>query len=147
MRHGGFREGASRRIPGICEKRLLLPGARDTVAGVRSPGRFDEPPAGEGHPADAEAAANGTGQTGPSGVDIAPSGQNAAVEQPAQAEEVPADPAVTEEAEERLDLARVGWLVTVAACLIAVVVLLVQGYSGYALVTFAVAVSAAINLT
>jgi hypothetical protein len=43
-------------------------------------------------------------------------------------------------------LARAGWLVTVLACLIAVLVLLTQGYYGYAAVTFAVAVSAAINL-
>lgn len=36
---------------------------------------------------------------------------------------------------------------TVLACLVAVLILLVQGYYGYALVTFAVAVSAAFNLT
>jgi hypothetical protein len=36
---------------------------------------------------------------------------------------------------------------TVLACLVAVLVLLLQGYYGYALVTFAVAVSAAFNLT
>jgi hypothetical protein len=46
-----------------------------------------------------------------------------------------------------VDLARVGWLVTVLACLVAVVILIVQGYLGYALVTFAVAASAAINLS
>ena len=38
-----------------------------------------------------------------------------------------------------VDLARVGWLITVLACLIAVVILAVQGYYGYAGVTFAVA--------
>jgi hypothetical protein len=45
-----------------------------------------------------------------------------------------------------VDLARIGWLTVVAACLIAVVILLLQGYYGYAGVTFAVAVSAGINL-
>ena len=45
-----------------------------------------------------------------------------------------------------VDLARLGWLVTVLACLIAVLILVLQGYYGYAGVTFAVAASAAINL-
>ena len=45
-----------------------------------------------------------------------------------------------------MNLARIGWLATTAACLIAVVILLTQDYYGYAGVTFAVAVSAAINL-
>jgi len=45
-----------------------------------------------------------------------------------------------------VNLARLGWLTTVFACLIAVVILIVQGYYGYAGVTFAVALSAAINL-
>ena len=39
-----------------------------------------------------------------------------------------------------------GWLVTVLACLIAVTILVLQGYFGYAAVTFAVAAAAAINL-
>ena len=47
----------------------------------------------------------------------------------------------------RADLARVAWLVTVVICLVAVLILALQGYFGYAGVTFAVAVSAAINLT
>jgi hypothetical protein len=46
-----------------------------------------------------------------------------------------------------VDLARIGWIVTVLACLIAVLILVLQAYYGYALVTFAVAVSAAFNLT
>jgi hypothetical protein len=46
-----------------------------------------------------------------------------------------------------VDLARIGWLATVLACLVAVLILLLQGYYGYAGVTFAVALSAAINLT
>lgn len=45
-----------------------------------------------------------------------------------------------------VNLARAGWLTTVAACLVAVVILLLQGYVGYAGVTFAVGISAAINL-
>lgn len=45
-----------------------------------------------------------------------------------------------------MDLARIGWLVIVLACLIAVLVLVLQGYFGYAGVTLAVAISAAINL-
>jgi hypothetical protein len=38
------------------------------------------------------------------------------------------------------------WLATVLACLIAVLILVLQGYLGYAGVTLAVAASAAINL-
>lgn len=45
-----------------------------------------------------------------------------------------------------MDLARVAWLVTVFVCLIAVAILVFQGYFGYAAVTFAVAMAAAINL-
>jgi hypothetical protein len=45
-----------------------------------------------------------------------------------------------------VDLARVAWLVTVLMCLIAVLILVLQRYLGYAAVTFAVAVAAAINL-
>jgi len=46
-----------------------------------------------------------------------------------------------------VDLERIAWLVTVVGCLITVVVLVLQGYLGYAAVTFAVAISAAVNLT
>ena len=45
-----------------------------------------------------------------------------------------------------MDLTRIAWLVTVVACLIAVLGLVLQGYLGYAGVTLAVAISAAINL-
>jgi hypothetical protein len=45
-----------------------------------------------------------------------------------------------------VDLRRAAWLVTVVVCLIAMVILAVQGYLGYAGVTLAVAISAAINL-
>jgi hypothetical protein len=55
--------------------------------------------------------------------------------------------AVSGDGENRpVDLARIGWLATVIACLIAVVILALQGYYGYAGVTLAVAISAAINL-
>ena len=47
---------------------------------------------------------------------------------------------------EAVDLSRIPWVVTVLACLIAMVVLAVQGYLGYAGVTLAVAISAGINL-
>jgi hypothetical protein len=45
-----------------------------------------------------------------------------------------------------VDLARISWLATVLICLITVLILVLQGYLGYAGVTFAVAVAAAINL-
>jgi hypothetical protein len=45
-----------------------------------------------------------------------------------------------------MDLARIAWLLTVIACLIAVLILALNGYYGYAGVALAVAVSAAINL-
>jgi hypothetical protein len=45
-----------------------------------------------------------------------------------------------------VDLARIGWLTTVCVLLVAVVILAVQGYIGYAGVTLAVAISAAVNL-
>ena len=45
-----------------------------------------------------------------------------------------------------MDLGRLAWLGTVLACLIAVLILMLQGYYGYAAVTFAVAVAAGINL-
>ena len=45
-----------------------------------------------------------------------------------------------------VDLGRIAWLGTVLVCLIVVLILVLQGYFGYAAVTFAVAVAAAINL-
>ena len=45
-----------------------------------------------------------------------------------------------------VDLARLAWLVTVGVLVITVLILVIQGYYGYAGVTFAVAVAAAINL-
>jgi hypothetical protein len=46
----------------------------------------------------------------------------------------------------RVPLSRIAWLITVLACLLTGVLLLVAGYRGYAAVSVAVAVSAAINL-
>ncbi|HKO26622.1 MAG TPA: hypothetical protein VJU80_04125 [Solirubrobacteraceae bacterium] len=43
-------------------------------------------------------------------------------------------------------LARVAWLVVVLACLVTVLILVIQNYLGYAGVALAVAISAAINL-
>jgi hypothetical protein len=48
--------------------------------------------------------------------------------------------------ESTVNLGRVAWLVTVVACSIAVLVLILDGYYGYAGVTLAVAISAGINL-
>ncbi len=45
-----------------------------------------------------------------------------------------------------VNLGRIAWLGTVGACLIAVVILVLEGYYGYAAVTFAVAIAAGINL-
>jgi hypothetical protein len=45
-----------------------------------------------------------------------------------------------------VDLSRIAWLVTVGACLIAALILVLEGYIGYAAVTFAVALSAVVNL-
>jgi hypothetical protein len=45
-----------------------------------------------------------------------------------------------------VDLGRIAWLGTVLVCLVVVVILVLQGYYGYAAVTFAVALAAGINL-
>jgi hypothetical protein len=45
-----------------------------------------------------------------------------------------------------VDLARIAWIVTAGVLLITVLILVLQGYIGYAGVTFAVALAAAINL-
>jgi hypothetical protein len=58
-----------------------------------------------------------------------------------------AEPVVSEaDQNTTVDLGRIAWLGTVVACLIAVLILVLQGYFGYAAVTFAVAVAAFINL-
>ena len=58
----------------------------------------------------------------------------------------PPEPVRSEDNTPAVDLARVAWLVTVLACLLAVAILVFDGYAGYAGVTLAVAVAAAINL-
>jgi hypothetical protein len=58
----------------------------------------------------------------------------------------PPEPVRPEDNNPTVDLARVAWVVTVLACLLAVAILVVNGYVGYAGVTLAVAVAAAINL-
>lgn len=45
-----------------------------------------------------------------------------------------------------MDLGRIAWVITVLVCLVTALILFLQGYSGYAAVAVAVAVSAAINL-
>jgi hypothetical protein len=44
-------------------------------------------------------------------------------------------------------LSRISWLVTVGICLIAALLLLLDGYYGYTLVLLAVGAAAALNLT
>jgi hypothetical protein len=48
--------------------------------------------------------------------------------------------------ESTVNIGRAAWLVTVCACLVAVLILILDGYYGYAGVTLAVAISAGINL-
>jgi hypothetical protein len=45
-----------------------------------------------------------------------------------------------------MPLPRIAWLITVIACLVTALILLASGYQGYAGVTLAVAIAAAINL-
>jgi hypothetical protein len=45
-----------------------------------------------------------------------------------------------------VDLGRLAWLGTVLVCTVVVLVLVIQGYYGYAGVTFSVALAAGINL-
>jgi membrane protein YdbS with pleckstrin-like domain len=46
----------------------------------------------------------------------------------------------------QVKLARLSWAVTALVCLLTAVILALNGYYGYAFVTFAVSVAAAINL-
>lgn len=55
-------------------------------------------------------------------------------------------PVADEASENSLDLPRIAWSITTVAFLIAMVVLLLRGDIGYAGVTLAVALAAAINL-
>lgn len=45
-----------------------------------------------------------------------------------------------------MPLSRISWIVVVAACAVAVVLLALNGYTGYSVVVGAVGLSAAINL-
>jgi hypothetical protein len=45
-----------------------------------------------------------------------------------------------------VNLGRIVWVLTVLACLVAVLILVLEGYYGYAGVTLAVALSAGINI-
>ncbi len=46
-----------------------------------------------------------------------------------------------------MDLTRAAWLATVVACLVTSLLLLLSGYLGYAGVSLAIGLAAAINLT
>ncbi len=48
--------------------------------------------------------------------------------------------------DDRVPLNRLAWLVTVAACMIAALLLFLAGYNGYGALAVAVGLSAAINL-
>ena len=45
-----------------------------------------------------------------------------------------------------MQLSRIAWMITVAICLIAALLVLINGYSGYAAVLLAVGIAAAVNL-
>ena len=45
-----------------------------------------------------------------------------------------------------MQLSRIAWMITVAICLIAALLVLLNGYSGYAGVLLAVGIAAAVNL-
>ena len=46
-----------------------------------------------------------------------------------------------------MPLSRISWLVTVGICMVAALLLLLDGYYGYTLILLAVGASAALNLT
>jgi hypothetical protein len=81
-----------------------------------------------------------------------PDTRNLRISSPATRRADPSEPAEEEETvgednqNTTVDLGRLAWLGTVLVCLIVVVILVLQGYYGYAAVTFAVALAAAINL-
>jgi hypothetical protein len=70
------------------------------------------------------------------------------ISQPDGAEPTRAEPPAVRDEEQNavVNLGRIAWLGTVGACLIAVLILVLEGYLGYAAVTFAVALAAFINL-
>jgi hypothetical protein len=67
---------------------------------------------------------------------------------PERSETIDAEPPNVGEDDQNtaVNLGRIAWLGTVGALLIAVLILVFEGYFGYAAVTFAVAVAAFINL-
>jgi hypothetical protein len=73
-------------------------------------------------------------------------GRGIRTRRPPPSPDVDRETEVTDPENSAVDLGRVAWLATVFGCLIAVVTLLFEGYYGYAAVTFAVALSAGINL-
>ena len=46
-----------------------------------------------------------------------------------------------------MDLARTSWITLVVVCLIAALLLLIDGYTGYAVTVIAVGLAGAVNLT
>jgi hypothetical protein len=46
-----------------------------------------------------------------------------------------------------MDLARISWFSVIGICLIAVILLAIDGYTGYAITVGAVGAAAAVNLT
>ncbi len=46
-----------------------------------------------------------------------------------------------------MDVARISWLSVIVACAVAVVLLALDGYTGYAITVAAVGAAAAVNLT
>lgn len=46
-----------------------------------------------------------------------------------------------------MDVPRASWITVVAACVIAALLFLINGYTGYAITVAAVGVAAAVNLT
>jgi hypothetical protein len=66
--------------------------------------------------------------------------------EPPRPPELPAEAVVPEDDNDAVDLGRLGWLITVIALSVTVLILFIDGYYGYGGVTLAVALSAAINL-
>jgi len=76
------------------------------------------------------------GRPAPSGPSVGPSNGHRGSSPPSEPAPEPAT----------VDLGRAAWSITAIAFAVAGLVLLIKGYDGYASVTFAVAVAAAINL-
>jgi hypothetical protein len=130
-RHQGQGPG---RTPGEADTSPTLP---LDAAAAPDPGTEPTVPLeAAGPPGAAEAGLQGAGSAPPARTDPEPSGYIGREREHTDVDE-----------HGGVDLARLAWLGTVGACLIAVAILVVEGYFGYAAVTFAVAASAALNLT